>query len=126
MSAPAFCVLTPFRVGRSSKIASASRKTTSLIAHNRFGQWRACADVSRDDVLKTARLAQLEVKEGEVEQVTKEFRKIIDFFNDMKELDVDGIEPMARPHDIENVVREDVPIRFDDAYVFQLTLRNQF
>lgn len=126
MSNPAFCVWTPLRIGSSSSIVSARRKGRSLITHNGYGRWLACADVSREDVLKTARLAQLEVKEEEVEQVTDEFRKIIEFFNNMKELEVDGVEPMARPHNVENVMREDDPVRFDDAYVFLLSFLNRF
>lgn len=77
--------------------------------------WTACVNVSREDVQKTARLAQLELKEEELGQATKDFQNIVTFFDSMNELDVDGVEPMARPHDSENVMREDVPVQFNDV-----------
>lgn len=71
--------------------------------------------MSREEVQKTARLAQLDLKEDQLGQATEDFQKIINFFNSMNELNVDGVEPMARPHDSENVMREDEPGRFDNV-----------
>lgn len=76
---------------------------------------RACATVSREDVKKTARLARLELSEEEISKITPEFQKIISFIDQMSELDVDGVEPMARPYDSQNVVREDSPVIFPNV-----------
>lgn len=76
--------------------------------------WKGCAKISRDQVVKTAKLAQLELKDDEVERATEEFRKIIDFFNTMSQLDLQNVEPMARPSGRTNVFRNDEPKPFDD------------
>lgn len=80
----------------------------------RRATWTGCARISHDEVVKTAKLAQLELKDDEVEQTTEEFRKIIDFFNTMSQLDLQNVEPMARPSDGFNVFRNDEPKQFDD------------
>lgn len=74
-----------------------------------------CSPVDRDQVEKTAHLAQLELSEEEVNKLTPEFQKIINFIDKMSELDLDGVDPMPRPLDAENVVREDTPKMFDNV-----------
>lgn len=88
-------------------------KTKSVV---RRATWKGCAIISRDEVVKTAKLAQLELKDDEVERATEEFRKIIDFFNTMSRLDLENVEPMARPSDRTNVLRSDEPKGFSDMY----------
>lgn len=73
------------------------------------------ANISREEVIKTAKLAQLELKDADVERTTVEFQRIIDFFNKMSELDLENVEPMARPSDNTNVFRDDAPKSFDDV-----------
>lgn len=80
----------------------------------RRATWTGCARISHDEVVKTAKLAQLELKDDEVEQTTEEFRKIIDFFNTMSQLDLQNVEPMARPSEGFNMFRNDEPKQFDD------------
>ena len=64
---------------------------------------------------KTARLAQLELSEEEINKITPEFQKIISFIDQMSSLDVEGVEPMARPYDLQNVVRDDKPVVFPEV-----------
>lgn len=111
----AFCISAPTRFIGSVASSRLGHSCKSVAPPSKRLQWRGCSSVSREDVMKTAQLARLEVKEEQVEQVTEEFQKIVDFFNSMKEMDVEGVEPMARPHQAENVVREDIPVRFDDV-----------
>lgn len=83
--------------------------------------WRGCAttpgrdrtEVTRAQVVQTARLARLDIREDEISQVSNEFQNIIQLFDKLSDVNVDGVEPMARPHDSENVIREDEPVRFD-------------
>lgn len=70
-------------------------------------------EVTRAQVVQTARLARLEIREDEISQVSQEFQNIIQLFDKLSDVNVDGVEPMARPHDSENVIREDEPVRFD-------------
>lgn len=72
-----------------------------------FASVRASASVSREEVKKTARLAQLQLSEDEISHITPEIQKFMGFVDRMSELDVDGVEPMARPHDAHNVTRAD-------------------
>lgn len=64
---------------------------------------------------KIANLAQLEFSEEELHEIAPEFDKVISFFDEMNELDVDDVQPMLRPNDISNVTREDTPVRFDNV-----------
>lgn len=82
---------------------------------HRYGRVQPYASVSREDVEKTARLACLSLSEDEIEKVTPEFQKIIDFVDRMSDLDIEGVEPMARPHATHNVIREDIPRMFSDV-----------
>lgn len=132
-SATAFCLWIP--TSRTGIATRYIRSTTNNAINNskriysrqprqKQQYWRGCASsgsgssvnssVSREEVMKTARLARLEIKEEEIESVTEEFQKIIGLFSSMEHLNVDGVEPMARPHGGENVVRDDVPVRFND------------
>jgi aspartyl/glutamyl-tRNA(Asn/Gln) amidotransferase C subunit len=86
-------------------------------AVSRRAPWRACAAVSRETVVKTAKLAQLYLSDAEVDTLTPEFQKIVGFVGAMSELDVEGIEPMSRVEDTTNVLRDDVPVAFPDMCV---------
>lgn len=74
-----------------------------------------CTNISRDDVRKTARLAQLELSDEELDKVTPDFKKIIGFIDRMNEENVEGVEPMARPYDVEILTRPDEPKQFPDV-----------
>lgn len=78
---------------------------------------RASAEASREEVRRIAILAQLELSEDEITEITPEFQKVIGFFNSINELDVDGIEPMSTPNDVHNVLRDDTPVMFTNVYV---------
>lgn len=75
----------------------------------------ACAKATREEVERIANLARLELSEEEITQLTPEFQKVIDFFNSMNEIDLDGIEPMSTPNDSRNVIREDKPVMFPNV-----------
>lgn len=62
-------------------------------------------------------LAQLSMSDDEIDQLTPEFAKIVNFIDTLSGLDVEGVEPMSRVVDSENVLREDVPSAFSDVYV---------
>mmetsp|Transcript_4749 Transcript_4749/g.9606 ORF Transcript_4749/g.9606 Transcript_4749/m.9606 type:complete len:129 (-) Transcript_4749:1735-2121(-) len=64
-------------------------------------------EVTRTVVEKTAKLAQLDLVQGEVDVLTDDFVKILGFVESMNELDLDGIEPMARVETRSNVLRVD-------------------
>jgi aspartyl-tRNA(Asn)/glutamyl-tRNA(Gln) amidotransferase subunit C len=80
-------------------------------------QCRASASVSREEVSRTAQLAQLQLTDAEVDTLLPEFQKIIGFIDTLSELDVEGVEPMSRVEDTTNILRDDVPVAFPNMYV---------
>jgi aspartyl-tRNA(Asn)/glutamyl-tRNA(Gln) amidotransferase subunit C len=65
--------------------------------------------ISNDQVKHVAHLARLAVTEDEVEKFTKQLDAIINFFEELNELDTDGVEPTTHVLNMKNVLREDVP-----------------
>ena len=69
--------------------------------------------ISREDVEHVAKLARLDLHEGEIETLTRELGRILEYVGKLSELDVTGDEPMM--HAAEGAVfREDVPLEERD------------
>jgi len=64
--------------------------------------------VDRDWVLKIAKLANLELKEEEVELFQKQLADILNFVSQLEELDTKGVEPYIQEF-TETPMREDIP-----------------
>ena len=65
---------------------------------------------SPEDVLKkTASLARLALSPEEEAALGGQFQAILEHFKELGELDVEGVEPMTGPTDVEDVLREDEP-----------------
>ena len=60
----------------------------------------------RMDVRYVANLARLDLTDAEVEQFQAQLDHIVEHFNQLRALDVEGVEPMAHATVIENVFRE--------------------
>ena len=67
----------------------------------------AADDVTREDILRVARLSRLEVKPGEVEAFTRQMRAILGYVHLLDEVDTDGVEPMAHAIHLTDVLRDD-------------------
>lgn len=80
-----------------------------------FASFSACAKTSRDEVKRIANLARLELTDDEITKFTPEFERVIGFFNEMNELDVENVEPMSTSSDLQNIMREDNPVRFTNV-----------
>lgn len=65
------------------------------------------ADLSRDDVLRLARLARLTITDEEVEQYRSELSEILHFVEQLQTADVTGLTPTAQVTGLTNVMRED-------------------
>ena len=59
------------------------------------------------DVLHIARLARLSIEPERRAEVAAQFARILEAFQALSALDVEGVEPMTRPADTTDVVRED-------------------
>ncbi|AAC07874.1 Asp-tRNA(Asn)/Glu-tRNA(Gln) amidotransferase subunit GatC [Aquifex aeolicus] len=64
--------------------------------------------VDREWVLKIAKLARLELKEEEIEVFQKQLSDILDFIDQLKELDTENVEPYIQEFE-ETPMREDEP-----------------
>lgn len=64
--------------------------------------------LSREDVLRVAWLARLELDEEEVERFTWELNQILEHMEKLKELDVTDVEPTSHVIPMTNVFRPDV------------------
>ena len=59
------------------------------------------------DVEHVAKLARLELTEEEKELYTKQLGAVLEYVNQMNEVDTSNIEPMTQVVDFVNVMRED-------------------
>ncbi len=64
--------------------------------------------VSVKDVQYIARLAKLRLSEQELPQMTQQLNKILEYMDQLNELDTEDVQPLAHPLQMENVFREDV------------------
>lgn len=63
--------------------------------------------IDKEQVMKVAKLARLELTEAEVEEFTGQLRAILDYVAKMNELDTSNVEPLAHCLPVSNVFRED-------------------
>lgn len=63
--------------------------------------------IDRDQVQKVAHLARLQLTPDEEEKFTMQLNDILDYFEQLSELDVSDVPPTTRAIDVSNVVRPD-------------------
>lgn len=66
-------------------------------------------EISREQVLHVARLARLEIPDGEVEAMREELSAILEAVSRVSELDLSDVSPTSHPLDLVNVWDEDEP-----------------
>ncbi|HRF28476.1 MAG TPA: Asp-tRNA(Asn)/Glu-tRNA(Gln) amidotransferase subunit GatC [Candidatus Saccharibacteria bacterium] len=65
--------------------------------------------ISRDDVVHLATLSNLQLEESEIESLRADIEKILEYVEQLNELDTEGLEPTYQVTDLENVWRDDSP-----------------
>lgn len=63
--------------------------------------------IDREQVQKVALLARLELAPEEEEQLTTQLSSILEYFEQLSELDVSDVQPTTRAIDVSNVTRAD-------------------
>jgi aspartyl-tRNA(Asn)/glutamyl-tRNA(Gln) amidotransferase subunit C len=63
--------------------------------------------LSHEEVLRIARLARIEVGEGDVEALRAELNGILGLIDQMRAVDTSGVEPMSHPQALSQRLRED-------------------
>lgn len=66
--------------------------------------------ISRQEVEHVARLARLYFEEDELEHLQSELSQIIDYVQQISELDLSGLEPTSHAVALKNVLRPDMPV----------------
>ena len=65
--------------------------------------------ITREEVLRVARLARLEIPEGEIDRLRGELEAILDAVGKVAELDLADVPPTSHPLDLVNVWADDEP-----------------
>jgi aspartyl-tRNA(Asn)/glutamyl-tRNA(Gln) amidotransferase subunit C len=76
------------------------------------------ARLTRDDVAKVALLGRLKLSDAELEQMTTQLGRVLEYVDILNEVATETVEPMAHPIELSNVFRDDVEIESlsrDDA-----------
>jgi aspartyl-tRNA(Asn)/glutamyl-tRNA(Gln) amidotransferase subunit C len=65
--------------------------------------------LTREQVSWVAHLARLELSAADLDLMTRQLSSIIDYVNQLQQVNTDGVEPLAHPLPIQNVFRDDEP-----------------
>ena len=65
------------------------------------------AKITREEILKLARLSRLHLNEDEVQEFTDEIGKLIDYVKVLEDVDVSGLRPTYQVTGSENITRPD-------------------
>jgi aspartyl-tRNA(Asn)/glutamyl-tRNA(Gln) amidotransferase subunit C len=65
--------------------------------------------LSADDVRWVAHLARLEVSADEIATITPQLQAIVAYVDQLRQVDTEGVEPLAHPLPLQNVFRDDEP-----------------
>jgi aspartyl-tRNA(Asn)/glutamyl-tRNA(Gln) amidotransferase subunit C len=75
--------------------------------------------LTREDVLRAARLARIAIDDSEADAVLDQLLRIFDMIEEMRAVDVSGVQPMAHAQDVILRLREDVVTESDQHELFQ-------
>jgi aspartyl-tRNA(Asn)/glutamyl-tRNA(Gln) amidotransferase subunit C len=75
--------------------------------------------IQKSDIEKIARLARINVAEGEVDELTRRLGNILALVDQLKSVDTSGVEPMANPHDAIQRLRPDAVSETNQREAFQ-------
>lgn len=64
--------------------------------------------LTQDEVKHIAKLAKINVAEDKLEQYAQELSNILDFFNDLQEVNTDDVPETSQVTGLENVSRPDI------------------
>lgn len=65
--------------------------------------------LTAQEVEWVAHLARLQLSDAELETMTRQLRAILDYVDQLRQVNTDGVEPMAHALAVQNVFRDDEP-----------------
>jgi len=63
--------------------------------------------VTKKDVLKIANLARLHVNDEEIAKYTEQMNLILEYMEQLNQINTADVEPLSHPLDLKNIFRED-------------------
>jgi len=66
--------------------------------------------IDSNEIIKTAKLAKLNIKESDKDNITHRIAEILNLVDQMQSVDTSNIKPMANSHDAYQILREDKAI----------------
>lgn len=73
------------------------------------------ADLTRDDILKLASLARIDLTDEEVAEFSDELSAILKYVEQLESIDVAGLEPTSQVTGLVNVTRQDEVVDYGYA-----------
>lgn len=70
------------------------------------------ANLTRDDILKLARLARLHLTDEEIAKFAKEISAILGYVEQLQNADLDNLEPTSQVTGLKNVMRDDEEVAY--------------
>ncbi len=70
--------------------------------------------LTKEEVVKIASLARIELSDAEIEKFQKDLSSVLDYVEALKEVDTDGLDIVSSVTGLENVMREDKAILIED------------
>ena len=65
-------------------------------------------ELSREEVLHIARLARVALTEEEITRMSRQLSDLLEHFQNLQQVDTEGVPPTAQSIDIRSVMRDDV------------------
>ncbi len=65
--------------------------------------------LTAEEVRWVAHLARLELSDAELATMTRQLGAILDYVQQLRQVDTEGVEPLAHPLPVHNVFRDDAP-----------------
>ena len=75
------------------------------------------AKISKDDVLKLAKLSMLELTDDQLDKFTRELDEIVGYVEQLQAVDVEVLEPTFQVTGLQNVMRPDEIIDFETTEI---------
>lgn len=70
------------------------------------------ADLTRDDILKLAKLSRIDLTDAEVDEFAGELTAILRYVEQLGAVDVVGLQPTSQVTGLVNVTREDMEVDY--------------
>ena len=73
--------------------------------------------LSKQEIQHIAKLARLELTDAELEKYGGQLSAVLNYIDQLKEVDVKGVEPTAQVTGLENVLRDDEAENWDEKEI---------